>query len=1032
MPAVVSRGRRRAAVVVVGTVLAAFGVGEGVAFAATTYFASPAGTGTTCSSAVPCSLATAVGKTVAGDTVKLAGGTYAATAITASHSIVLSGDADTPSVLDGGNSTTGAVITDTGGLTVDNVVIENGNIGIDVAAAITLNLLDTTVEGNSGDGIRQEQGPIYGGNISVSDSTISDNGFDGLDVLVGSGSSFSSELVTFGDSTVSDNGAAGIAYAPANPDLLAMSLSGTTIDGNGGAGLDDESAKPFSPSIDNSTFSGNSEGIDADGAGTFGGSISNSSISSNVDEGLISVGSGQFDPTLSGDTVEDNRLDGLTLDGSGEFDPSVKKSVISGNGGSGFAAGEGATGTFDPSVTSSTISSNSGAGFATQVQPVGSGTFLFAPTVSGSTIDDNEAGFLDAYFLETTSNTETGTFAPVISDSTITGNLSGITDGASVAEFGTAPTTHTFAPVVTASTIADNVLGGLDDIGNTAGGTDVLAPTLGADIVAGNGIDCDSIPIGTVVDRGYDIDGDGSCRLIGPGSVSHSTTIAASLELLADNGGPTQTIAMAPGSPARGLVGGTLTGGVAVCGTKDQRGQQRTAPTCDAGAFEATTSNVTPNVTLAVSPPGGTTVGNTVSLIATVSGPAGAPTGTVAFKENGSSVTGCSSIALATVGGQQQATCTVGVFSAGSLALTAIYSGSPGSNATYGTGTGTIASYDVAAVTPGVTLSVQPEGGAGLGQAVTLTTALSGSDTTPTGTVDFTANGASVGCDSASISSGGIATCTTTSLGAGTYDLRARYGGDTNNGAGVDDVSSYVIAKGATTTAISVSGSSLTATVAPVAPATGTPSGTVTFSVDGVQVGTASLSGGTATLNRGLSGAHAVAATYRGDGSFEPSDDSTATTDPTITAAVTSAVPKTSFGWYRAPVTVSFTCAAGTGTLTGACPSPVTVSTNGAGQVVTKTITASDGGVAMVTVAPINIDQAKPTVKVTGVQSGHTYRKAPKAKCVGTDALSGLATCALTVHSVKKGKTQTVTYQATATDRAGNTATVKGTYTVKP
>jgi hypothetical protein len=55
-----------------------------------------------------------------------------------------------------------------------------------------------------------------------------------------------------------------------------------------------------------------------------------------------------------------------------------------------------------------------------------------------------------------------------------------------------------------------------------------------------------------------------------------------------------------------------------------------------------------------------------------------------------------------------------------------------------------------------------------------------------------------------------------------------------------------------------------------------------------------------------------------------------------------------------------------------------------------------------------------------------------KAKCDGTDALSGIATCTLTVHSVKKGKTQTITYQATATDRAGNTATVKGTYIVKP
>jgi hypothetical protein len=297
--------------------------------------------------------------------------------------------------------------------------------------------------------------------------------------------------------------------------------------------------------------------------------------------------------------------------------------------------------------------------------------------------------------------------------------------------------------------------------------------------------------------------------------------------------------------------------------------------------------------------------------------------------------------------------------------------------------------------------------------------------------VDFTVNGNSIACDSVAVAAG-TASCTTSSLDAGSYDLRAHYGGDSFNSAGSDDVASYVVAKGQTTTSVAVAGSSLTATVSAVAPASGIPSGTVTFSVDGVRVGSAPLSAGVATLSHVTSGAHGVSASYGGDSSFEPSVDSTATTNPTIRATVTSAVPKTAAGWYRVPVTVTFTCAAGTGTLSSACPSPVTVSTNGANQSVTKTITASDGGAAIVTVAPINIDLVKPTVTVAGVVNGHTYRKAPKPKCVGSDALSGIATCTLTRHTTKKGKVQTVTYTATAADRAGNSATAKGSYKIKP
>ena len=72
------------------------------------------------------------------------------------------------------------------------------------------------------------------------------------------------------------------------------------------------------------------------------------------------------------------------------------------------------------------------------------------------------------------------------------------------------------------------------------------------------------------------------------------------------------------------------------------------------------------------------------------------------------------------------------------------------------------------------------------------------------------------------------------------------------------------------------------------------------------------------------------------------------------------------------------------------------------------------------TVSGINIDLVAPTVTITGVKKGKTYPKKKKPKCVGTDALSGIASC--TVTQKKKGSKYKVT--ATATDKAGNVTVV--------
>jgi hypothetical protein len=252
-----------------------------------------------------------------------------------------------------------------------------------------------------------------------------------------------------------------------------------------------------------------------------------------------------------------------------------------------------------------------------------------------------------------------------------------------------------------------------------------------------------------------------------------------------------------------------------------------------------------------------------------------------------------------------------------------------------------------------------------------------------------------------------------------------------------------VVNKASTTLTVTETGSTATATVKPVAPGAGTPTGAVTFTVNGQTQPAVTLSGGVATLTLPASPAADSAATptdtapvvtaaYSGDANFTGSSGTTATnvTNPTITAKLTSAHAKTKYGWYRSPVKVTFTCTIGSSALAAACPSPVTLSGNGAAQSVTKTITDTDGGTATAVVSPINIDKTPPAVKITGAKSGHTYSKTRHLTCKATDKLSGVANCTIhKTHTTHNG-TKTVHYTATAKDKAGNTTTKKGHYLI--
>ncbi|GAA4361021.1 Ig-like domain repeat protein [Angustibacter luteus] len=321
------------------------------------------------------------------------------------------------------------------------------------------------------------------------------------------------------------------------------------------------------------------------------------------------------------------------------------------------------------------------------------------------------------------------------------------------------------------------------------------------------------------------------------------------------------------------------------------------------------------------------------------------------------------------------------------------------------------------------TLSL-PTGGVVFGQAATATVAVSG---THDGSVQFTLDGAPVGSPLA-LAADGTATSSNlvgSGLAVGSHPVGAVFTPTDSDTYAASSATpqALTVGKAATTSSVSIDPNAITATVTPTVPGAGDPTGNVDFYLAGTKIGSASLTSGTATLaHRVPNGAdRAVSTIYAGDTSFTGSSASTARRDPVITAAVSS-TKASRHGWYATSVTVTFTCHQTSAALTATCPAPVTLSRNAAGQSVTRTIIAADGGAATAVVTGINIDSVRPTARVTGVRAGATYfATGPVAGCRAADSLSGVTAC--TVTRTTRG--HQVTYVATATDRAGNRSSTR-------
>jgi hypothetical protein len=156
-----------------------------------------------------------------------------------------------------------------------------------------------------------------------------------------------------------------------------------------------------------------------------------------------------------------------------------------------------------------------------------------------------------------------------------------------------------------------------------------------------------------------------------------------------------------------------------------------------------------------------------------------------------------------------------------------------------------------------------------------------GSGSPQGGTVQFRVDGADLGSPVAV--SGGQATKSTTALAVGSHSVAAVFSGDAGfNGSTGTLAAAQVVNKATTTTSVtssvnpSVFGQpvTFTATVAPVVPGSGSPGGSVQFSVGGVSLGgPILLSAGTAWIstNTVAVGTRAVTASYGGGANFNGS-----------------------------------------------------------------------------------------------------------------------------------------------------------------
>jgi len=302
--------------------------------------------------------------------------------------------------------------------------------------------------------------------------------------------------------------------------------------------------------------------------------------------------------------------------------------------------------------------------------------------------------------------------------------------------------------------------------------------------------------------------------------------------------------------------------------------------------------------------------GQAVTFTATVEAAgmgSGTPTGTVAFKDGGTAIPGCESVAVASA-----ATCTKNDLSVGSHDITAEYSGDANLDGSSDRLTQTVNK-------PATTTTLSGPSSSAVGDSVTFTATvtktLSG-DPVTVGDVTFYDGVKALA--TVTLNGAGQATYNTSSLSAGLHVMKAVYNGTPNISPSTSSRLYHTVsAVGSTTTLISSSNPSFygqtVAFQATVTGAGGTPTGQVTFKDGAATLGTGTLVAGVATFSTSALavGTHPITAVYGGDATFTGSTSNQVdqvVNKANTTTTITSDLPDPSV--VGQPVPVNFTVVA--------------------------------------------------------------------------------------------------------------------------
>ena len=271
--------------------------------------------------------------------------------------------------------------------------------------------------------------------------------------------------------------------------------------------------------------------------------------------------------TVTGATISDNTATsggGVSVQ-RGTF--TLVDSVVSGNVAEDFGGGVSLLGTdVSASITRSTVSANAAASYGGGIDLTGMGDEpSISLTIDESTISENAAADAGGGLAARDAVAE-------ITNSTVSGNVSEHNGG------GLATRDHESELTLVHVTLTNNTAEGLPGGGLGIGAGTV---TTRSSILAGNTpADCSTSSLPGVISQGQNLSSDGTCGFSMPADLPGVDPLLGPLQ---DNGGPTETHDLLPGSPA---INGAPEPGAP---PTDQRGDLRFEP-ADIGAVETPTA----------------------------------------------------------------------------------------------------------------------------------------------------------------------------------------------------------------------------------------------------------------------------------------------------------------------------------------------------------------------------------------------------------------------------------------------------------